>query len=193
VQQGIRGESVWKDLNGQRYLSNDEFIHAIRERLEVDERFTHQEIPRAHRRALAKSLAYYCEEFEDALLFGVWPPAGMSFDIVNKLGMDIAEACASPNVREQFHKLTGEPTSMGSAEFARLVRAEFDAVAKIAKAAGIKMQLRLRSVENRLAPALPYQTVQAVFPKNQGGRRRTKSVFINQPRFWRAAQHPKIF
>ena len=79
-------------------------------------------------------------DFEDALLFGVWAPAGMSFDIVNKLAKDIAAACASPDVREQFHKLTGEPTSMGSVEFARLVRAEFDAVAKIAKAASIKMQ-----------------------------------------------------
>jgi tripartite-type tricarboxylate transporter receptor subunit TctC len=79
-------------------------------------------------------------DFEDALLFGVWAPAGMSSDIVNKLAKDIAEACASPDVREQFHKLAGEPTSMGSAEFARLVRAEFDAVAEIAKAAGIKMQ-----------------------------------------------------
>jgi tripartite-type tricarboxylate transporter receptor subunit TctC len=78
--------------------------------------------------------------FEDAIVFGAWAPAGMSAEIVNKLAKDIANACASPDVREQFRKLAGEPISMAPAEFASSVRAEFDAVAKIAKAAGLKLE-----------------------------------------------------
>jgi putative transposase len=66
VQQGIRGESVWANLKGQIYLGNDEFVDGMRKRVEADEKFAHQEIPRAHRRALAKSLAYYRQEFNDA-------------------------------------------------------------------------------------------------------------------------------
>jgi REP element-mobilizing transposase RayT len=68
VQQGIRGESVWEKLKGQIYLGNDEFVGAMRKRLEADEKYAHQEIPRAQRRALAKSLTYYREEFNDAKL-----------------------------------------------------------------------------------------------------------------------------
>jgi tripartite-type tricarboxylate transporter receptor subunit TctC len=78
--------------------------------------------------------------FEDAILFGIWAPAGMSADMLNKLARDVAQVCASPDLREQFQKLAGEPVSMAPAEFARLVRAEFDAVAKIAKAAGLKLE-----------------------------------------------------
>jgi tripartite-type tricarboxylate transporter receptor subunit TctC len=78
--------------------------------------------------------------FEDAILFGIWVPAGVAADMVNKLARDIAQESASPDMREQFQKLAGEPMSMTPAEFARVVRAEFDAVAKIAKTAGVKME-----------------------------------------------------
>jgi REP element-mobilizing transposase RayT len=68
VQQGIRGASVWQQLKGQVFLGGDEFVDAMRKRLETDKKFASQEIPRAQRRALAKSLTYYREEFSDEKL-----------------------------------------------------------------------------------------------------------------------------
>ena len=68
VQQGIRGASVWQQLKGQVFLGGDEFVDAMRKRLETDKKFASQEIPHAQRRALAKSLAFYREEFSDEKL-----------------------------------------------------------------------------------------------------------------------------
>ena len=66
VQQGLRGEDVWKNLKGQVYLGTDLFVEAMRQRLEADVKFANREIPRLQRRALAKSLIYYRDEFEEA-------------------------------------------------------------------------------------------------------------------------------
>jgi len=68
VQQGLRGASVWDNLRGQVFLGSDEFVQAMQDRLADDAKLSHQEIPRMQRRALAKSLTYYQEEFEDAKL-----------------------------------------------------------------------------------------------------------------------------
>ena len=69
VRQGVRGMDMWAQLKGQVYLGGDEFVEAMRQRLEADVKFASQEIPRAQRRALAKSLNYYQSGFGDA-----WPP-----------------------------------------------------------------------------------------------------------------------
>lgn len=66
VQQGVRGPGVWQQLKGQVYLGTDVFVEAMRQRVEADAKHTDKEIPRAQRRALAKSLAYYRDEFDDA-------------------------------------------------------------------------------------------------------------------------------
>ena len=65
VQQGLRGVDVWKQLKGQVYLGTDLFVEAMRQRLETDVKFANREIPRLQRRALAKSLIYYRDEFEE--------------------------------------------------------------------------------------------------------------------------------
>ncbi len=65
VQQGVRGVDMWAQLKGQVYLGGDVFVETMRQRLEEDVKFASQEIPRAQRRALSKSLAYYQSEFED--------------------------------------------------------------------------------------------------------------------------------
>ena len=66
VQQGVRGVDVWQHLKGQVYLGTDVFVDTMRKRLETDAKFASKEIPRAQRRALAKSLSYYRDEFDDA-------------------------------------------------------------------------------------------------------------------------------
>ena len=47
---------------------------------------------------------------------------------------------AAPDVGEQLATLGAEPMRMTSAEFARFVRSETEAVARIMKTAGIKPQ-----------------------------------------------------
>ena len=66
VQQGIRGPDVWQDLKGQVYLGSDVFVETMRARMEADNKFANKEIPRSQRRALAKSLDYYRDQFDDA-------------------------------------------------------------------------------------------------------------------------------
>lgn len=66
VQQGVRGAGVWQDVKGQVFLGGDVFVETMRQRLATDAKFDTKEIPRTQRRALAKSLAYYRDEFADA-------------------------------------------------------------------------------------------------------------------------------
>jgi putative transposase len=66
VQQGVRSPGVWPHLKGQVYLGSDVFVDTMRKRLEAEAKFASAEIPRTQRRALAKSLAYYRDEFDDA-------------------------------------------------------------------------------------------------------------------------------
>ena len=66
VQQGVRGVDLWAQVKGQVYLGGDVFVETMRRQLEEDVKFASREIPRAQRRALAKSLTYYRQEFENA-------------------------------------------------------------------------------------------------------------------------------
>ena len=66
VKQGLRGVDVWENVRGQVFLGSDEFVQAMQNRLATDAKLTHQEIPRIQRRALAKSLKFYRQEFDDA-------------------------------------------------------------------------------------------------------------------------------
>ncbi len=78
--------------------------------------------------------------FEDSLWFGMWARVGTPSDIVNKVATDISRTLAAPDLRDQFRKLAAEPMNMTPTEFARFVRSETDAAARVAKAAGIKPQ-----------------------------------------------------
>ncbi|MBL8521673.1 MAG: transposase [Betaproteobacteria bacterium] len=66
VQEGVRGPAVWEGLKGQIFLGTDEFVRNMQSQLENKPAGLAREVPRAQRRALAKSLAYYRDEFDDA-------------------------------------------------------------------------------------------------------------------------------
>ncbi len=65
VQEGVRGSEVWQQLKGQIYLGTDAFVGVMSKQVESDTKLGSREIPRSQRRALAKSLTYYRDEFED--------------------------------------------------------------------------------------------------------------------------------
>ena len=66
VQEGVRGPRIWDQLRGQVFLGSDGFVQAMQDELEAAAKHTVREIPRLQRRALAKSLDYYREAFDDA-------------------------------------------------------------------------------------------------------------------------------
>jgi tripartite-type tricarboxylate transporter receptor subunit TctC len=74
------------------------------------------------------------------LWFGVWGPAGIPADIVNKINSDMRKALADPTVRERLVNLGNEPMDMSPQEFARFVRAEIEDYQRVVRAAGIKPQ-----------------------------------------------------
>ncbi len=78
--------------------------------------------------------------FEFTLWFGVWGPAGMPADVVDRISKDVNRALADPGVRERLAKLGNDPMSMTPVEFNQFVRREVDDYARIIKAAGIKPQ-----------------------------------------------------
>lgn len=66
VQEGLRGPRVWEQLKGQIFLGSEAFVETMQRELEAAAKHTIREIPRLQRRALAKSLDYYRNAFEDA-------------------------------------------------------------------------------------------------------------------------------
>jgi tripartite-type tricarboxylate transporter receptor subunit TctC len=59
---------------------------------------------------------------------------------VDKIAKDIARTLARPDVRDELAKHGADQMSMTQPEFARFVVSESENAARIAKAAGIKLQ-----------------------------------------------------
>ena len=78
--------------------------------------------------------------FDYAIWYGVWVRAGTPPGIVDKLAKDIARALATPDLRDWLVTHGGDPMSMTQPEFARFVVGESESAARIAEAAGIKLQ-----------------------------------------------------
>jgi tripartite-type tricarboxylate transporter receptor subunit TctC len=78
--------------------------------------------------------------FDYPIWYGVWVPAGTPAHVVDKLAKDIARALAAPDVRDRLAKHGADPMSMTQPEFARFVVSESENAARIARAAGIKLQ-----------------------------------------------------
>ena len=78
--------------------------------------------------------------FEYNLWVGVFGPAGLPPDLVNRINRDVMRVMQQPDVKERLSTLGAEPMTMSSAEFTQFVKGEFDTSAKIVKAGNIKAQ-----------------------------------------------------
>jgi tripartite-type tricarboxylate transporter receptor subunit TctC len=74
------------------------------------------------------------------LWFGLWGPAGMPAELVNKINADVRRALADPGVREKLANTGNSPLDMSPQDFARFVRSEIDDYQRVVRAAGIKPQ-----------------------------------------------------
>jgi len=77
---------------------------------------------------------------DSPLWFGVWGPAGLPNDVVNKINADVRKALNDPQVKERLANGGNETMDMSPQEFARFVRSEIDVYQKVIKDAGIKPQ-----------------------------------------------------
>jgi tripartite-type tricarboxylate transporter receptor subunit TctC len=77
---------------------------------------------------------------ESPLWFGVWGPAGMQADMVNKINADVRKALADPAVKERLIATGNDTMDMSSQEFSKLVRTEIDEYGRLLRAAGVKPQ-----------------------------------------------------
>jgi tripartite-type tricarboxylate transporter receptor subunit TctC len=75
-----------------------------------------------------------------ALWFGVWGPAGMPADLVNKINGDVRRALADPGVKERLANTGNVALDMNPQQFARFVRSEMDDYQRVVSAAGIPKQ-----------------------------------------------------
>jgi len=78
--------------------------------------------------------------FEIALWFGLWAPAGTPIAIVNKINKDVNQAMLDPEVKNAYETKGIKATPMSPQEFAKFVRDEMAKYAKIAKDANIEPQ-----------------------------------------------------
>ncbi|SRR5258706_108085 len=77
---------------------------------------------------------------ESPLWFGLWGPAKMPAELVNKINADVRKALTDPVVKERLVNSGNETMEMSAQEFARLVRSELDDYSKVLKAAGVMPQ-----------------------------------------------------
>jgi tripartite-type tricarboxylate transporter receptor subunit TctC len=77
-------------------------------------------------------------DFDLAAWTGVFGPAGMPKDIVDKLSSTLVQILAKPDVRERITKAGAEPTPSDAAAFGALVRRQLDLWGRKVADAGIK-------------------------------------------------------
>ncbi len=78
--------------------------------------------------------------FEFTLWFGVWGPAGVPANIVDKISKDVNRALQDPGVRDRLAKLGNDPMEMTPVQFTQFMHKELEDYARVIKAAGIKPQ-----------------------------------------------------
>jgi tripartite-type tricarboxylate transporter receptor subunit TctC len=78
--------------------------------------------------------------FDYNLWVGLFGPAAMPADIVERINKDVTRALATPEIKERLANLGAEPMPMTPAEFKQFAHDEMDVGARIVKAAGVKGQ-----------------------------------------------------
>jgi tripartite-type tricarboxylate transporter receptor subunit TctC len=75
-----------------------------------------------------------------ALWFGLWGPAGMPAELVNKISGDVRKALADPVVKSRLENLGNATMDMSPGDFAHLVHSEIGNNKRLMAAAGVKPQ-----------------------------------------------------
>jgi tripartite-type tricarboxylate transporter receptor subunit TctC len=76
--------------------------------------------------------------YDTAVWWGLLGPGGLSADLAAKISKDCAEALHAPAVEQRLAKLGATVAGTSPADFAKLIRADYEKWGPIIKAAGIK-------------------------------------------------------
>ena len=77
-------------------------------------------------------------EYDTGVWWGVLAPAGLPPDIQARLSHDCADAMKTAAVKERFRTLGATPIGSTAAEFAKLIRSDYEKWGPVIKAAGIE-------------------------------------------------------
>jgi tripartite-type tricarboxylate transporter receptor subunit TctC len=75
---------------------------------------------------------------EAPLWVGLWGPAGMPQEMVNKINADVHKALADPTVKERLVNGANDTMIMSPKEFTALIHSEIEDYSRVLKAAGVK-------------------------------------------------------
>ena len=78
--------------------------------------------------------------FDYNLWVGMFGPASMPAELVERINKDVQKALTSAEIKERFATLGAEAMPMTTAQFKKFVADDMEASAKIVKAANIKAQ-----------------------------------------------------
>ncbi|HEX7248784.1 MAG TPA: tripartite tricarboxylate transporter substrate binding protein [Burkholderiales bacterium] len=78
--------------------------------------------------------------YEAATFTGIFAPAGVSADVVQKLSAALKKAMSNEGVRERYRAMGVEIMDMGQAEFAAYVRADFEKWKRVAREGNIVIE-----------------------------------------------------
>jgi len=85
------------------------------------------------------TIAEFYPGFENSIWLGLFGPAGMPREVLEKLRTEIRKALELPEIREKLHAAGGlEPLVTTPEEFAALIRRDYDRFGKLIKDVGIK-------------------------------------------------------
>ena len=82
-----------------------------------------------------KELGY---DLEASAWYALFAPAGTPKDIVDRYARAAIDAVRSPDVKQRLQQMGLEPTGLGPAELARILRADYDKWGPVIKASGFK-------------------------------------------------------
>jgi len=78
--------------------------------------------------------------FDFPIWYGIWAPAGTPAAVVEKLGRDITQILAGPDLMEWLAEHGAQRMSMTQPEFAKFVQDENESAARLLKTTGVKAQ-----------------------------------------------------
>jgi len=76
--------------------------------------------------------------YDTAVWWGLLGPGGLSADLAAKVSKDCAEALHAPTVKQRLDNLGATVAGTSPADFAKLIRADYEKWGPVIKAAGIK-------------------------------------------------------
>ena len=77
-------------------------------------------------------------DIEGSAWYALFAPAGTAKDIIDRLGAAAIEALQQPDLRQRFEPIGLEPTGLGPAELANILRADYDKWGPIIRASGFR-------------------------------------------------------